>query len=555
MEKEDKQDNGTIEELNSTEESNKSGDILEDSKGPDSNKEKENKKKLKTITTVIILLIVVALSFLVYKNYQDSLKTNPEDKDKGTIKTEKDEVYSEYRINSNALEDFDLYFLQLENNQKNKIYSPLSIKYALEMLNEGADGDSKTQINSIVGDYKARKYTNSDNMSFANAMFINNNYKNGVKEKYTNNLRDKYNAEIIYDSFETPNNVNNWVSNKTFNLVNNLVDNVSDKSFLLINALAIDMEWKNVFQQKREGYGVSYEHENFGVHVSSLESGYPSLEFNNGAKKTKAVSLAAEANKYDIVSTLGEKNIRATVGSEYEKWLKAGACGSPEEEPDVNTYLDQYIKEINSNYHHLSSSTDFTFYDDAEVKVLGKDLKEYNGTTLQYIGIMPKETSLDQYIENMNAKKINTLISSLKGIELDSFKDGVITKVVGTIPLFKIDYELKLLDDLKTLGITDIFDQSKANLTGISSEQNLFIDSAIHKANIEFSNEGIKAAAATALGGRGAAACGFDYYYDVPVETIDLTFDKPYLYLVRDKNTGEVWFAGTVYEPLDYSER
>ena len=42
----------------------------------------------------------------------------------------------------------------------------------------------------------------------------------------------------------------------------------------------------------------------------------------------------------------------------------------------------------------------------------------------------------------------------------------------------------------------------------------------------------------------------FDYLYKVPVERIDLTFNKPYMFIVRDKSTGEVWFTGTVYEPL-----
>ena len=77
-----------------------------------------------------------------------------------------------------------------------------------------------------------------------------------------------------------------------------------------------------------------------------------------------------------------------------------------------------------------------------------------------------------------------------------------------------------------------------------------YIAKAAHKANIEFSNEGIKAAAATAMGGAGAAACPiYDYLYDVPQVEINLSFDNPYLYLIRDKDTGEVWFAGTVYEP------
>jgi len=29
---------------------------------------------------------------------------------------------------------------------------------------------------------------------------------------------------------------------------------------------------------------------------------------------------------------------------------------------------------------------------------------------------------------------------------------------------------------------------------------------------------------------------------------IDLTFDNPYMFVIRDKDTGEVWFTGTVYE-------
>ena len=45
---------------------------------------------------------------------------------------------------------------------------------------------------------------------------------------------------------------------------------------------------------------------------------------------------------------------------------------------------------------------------------------------------------------------------------------------------------------------------------------------------------------------------GFEYLYEVPVEHIDLTFDSPYLFLIRDVDTGEVWFTGTVYEPTEY---
>ena len=70
----------------------------------------------------------------------------------------------------------------------------------------------------------------------------------------------------------------------------------------------------------------------------------------------------------------------------------------------------------------------------------------------------------------------------------------------------------------------------------------------MHKADIDFSYDGIKAAAATAIGGMGSAGNYFDYEWDVPVEEIDLTFDQPFLFLIRDKATGEVWFVGQVYD-------
>ena len=104
------------------------------------------------------------------------------------------------------------------------------------------------------------------------------------------------------------------------------------------------------------------------------------------------------------------------------------------------------------------------------------------------------------------------------------------------------------MEKLKENGITDIFDIEKADLSNLTTS-NAAISSALHKANIEFTQDGIKAAAATFIGGYGAGE-PFNYEFDVPVEEIDITFNKPYMFLIRDKETGDVWFAGTVYEPL-----
>ena len=526
----------------------------------DNNPKKTNKKKSLIIITIILVIIVAGvLVFLKVKKNN----SKPDDNKQTQVEVKRENKYSEYQLKDNTLSNFDLYFLQIENNKKNMIYSPLSIKYVLEMLNSGAEGETKNQITDILGTYVNKKYTNNRNMSFANALFVRNSYKDSIKASYIDTLLNQYNATVTYDDFKSANTINNWVSNKTFKLINNAFDDsdIKDYDFVLANALAIDMDWVNKIQDLYNNYIVDYKHEKFYEYVTPLtESGYRELAFKDYSKKTNAVEFAAVVNKYDIINELGEDNIRKTVSDDYNTWLKNGGndsyamcsddSGSLEEEDKLD--LDKYVKELSANYQTISSSTDFQFYVDDSVKVFAKDLKKYSGTTLQYIGIMPTDGNLSNYIKNINASSLSELISKIKPIAFDSFKDGVITDIHGYIPMFKFDYKLDLVNDLNTLGIKDVFDSNKANLSNLTTDK-AYIGGAKHKATIDFSNDGIKAGAFTAGGGAGAGGCGYDYQFKVPVEDIDLTFDKPYMFIIRDKDTNEVWFAGTVYEPTEFS--
>ena len=537
--------NGSVAKENVVEATGDLNNNSVDNKQGDNNKKKGNKKPiLIAIIVVLVLAIVGVCGYMVYTRYFVEEKST-------TVKSSVKK--SQYRLSGNGLEDFDLRFLQLENEAKNKIYSPLSIKYALAMLQEGASGDTKEQITNLIGDYKPKAYPNSDHMSFANAMFIRNTFKDKVREEYTKNLKDKYNAEVILDEFSSPDNINNWVSDKTFKLINNLIDDVSDSNFFLINALAIDMNWNNQLQCK-EGrtipcmpYFVKYQHEKYTDSVREIYDNFEKVKFNG--KDVDAAVIGASINKYDIIKELGEDNIRKTVGAELQAYIDKGGemCGETYE-----SWMDNYIKTLGANYKSVDQSTDFYLTESDDVKVFAKDLKEYDGITLQYVGIMPKKVELDEYVKNIDSKNINELINGLKNISFENFKDGVVTKIHGNIPFFKYEYSLPLLKDLKKMGINNIFDINKSDLSNMITGEKQYIDKAVHKANIEFSNDGIKAAAATAFGGSGAAGCfiDFDHEYEVPIEEIDLTFDKPYMYIIRDKATGEVWFTGTVYDPV-----
>ena len=466
---------------------------------------------------------------------------------------------SDVIMQGNGLSDFDLKFLALESGEENKVYSPLSIKYALQMLAEGAAGDTRAQLDGVIGKYSARKYVNSANLSFANALFVRDSFKDSLKSAYAERLKSAYDAELITDSFKTPDALNGWVKDKTLGLIPSIMDDLSALDYVLVNALAIDMEWNKQIQSETGSYRAQINNEcfasgdpswplSYGVWVSPLMgSGYHRLQFQGVKDPVSSVKIAAAANRYDIISALGEENIRKTVLDEYAKYK---AKGGWEYEPFD---IEKYMEDLKANYGKVSSSTDFTFLDDEHVKAFAKDLKTYDGVTLQYVGIMPKDMGLQAFIEASDAKSLDRIVSGLKPVEAGSFEDGILTVIEGYIPMFSYDYELKLMEDLKAIGIKDVFDADKADLSGLSSVKT-YIGAAVHKATIDFSNDGIKASAATALGGMGDAGPGFEYWFEVPVKRIDLTFDRPFLYLIRDKATGEVWFAGTVYQPEKYQE-
>ena len=536
--------------------------------------EEKPSHKSRNIFISILALVIVSLGAFTAVAMINRNSGSDEPKNSEKEKEEPEPIKESLKLSGNQLSDFDLEFLKLENESKNKIYSPLSIKYALAMLKDGATGDSKTQIENLIGNYTPKAYINSENRSLANAMAINETYKEQILPNYVSSLQANYNAEVIYDPFANPLAINQWVSDKTLGRIENLLEDDFNREnnvmFLLINALAIDMEWNNKIQCsdtvsnvecKKENIDMSYRWENFErPNVGYIRNNaYNPMTFNE-KENIKAVEFGASINNYDIRNEVGEAKIRETIKAEYEKWLETEEVknfvalnGWERIDKTGEDYLNNssYLKELFSNYGKFGSSTDFYLYDDESVKAFAKDLKEYDGDTLQYVAIMPKDDNLDAYINKLTSEKAQSIIDGLKDIKSENFKQGVITKITGQIPIFNFDYDLKLKDDLQELGIKKVFDANGGGLSDMTTREDAFIMKAIHKANIDFSNEGIKAAAVTVLsGGLGAsAALQFTYNWDVPVEEIDLTFNKPFLFLIRDKASGEIWFTGTVYEP------
>ena len=110
------------------------------------------------------------------------------------------------------------------------------------------------------------------------------------------------------------------------------------------------------------------------------------------------------------------------------------------------------------------------------------------------------------------------------------------------IPRFKIDHEVQPAEILKHFGMTDAFQEGKADFTGISKEVRLFISGIFHKAFIEVNEEGTEAAAATAAVVQAESA-------EEPQKEMDFVANRPFSFVLRDRITNSIVFIGKVKDP------
>jgi len=127
--------------------------------------------------------------------------------------------------------------------------------------------------------------------------------------------------------------------------------------------------------------------------------------------------------------------------------------------------------------------------------------------------------------------------------------EGLFEEVVGALqpaqvnlglPRFEFRTKASVADLLASLGMPTAFDPAAADFSGMTEEDRLFISDVIHEAFIKVDEEGTEAAAATAVIMDLTAA---------PSEMIELQIDRPFLFSLYDRATGEILFMGRVLNP------
>ena len=152
----------------------------------------------------------------------------------------------------------------------------------------------------------------------------------------------------------------------------------------------------------------------------------------------------------------------------------------------------------------------------------------YDGEELSMVILLPDAGHFEEFERTLGAVQFSGLLASLTPERIDL-----------SMPRFTFEWSTSLKDVLSALGMPIAFGGA-ADFSGMTGRPELFIDNVLHKAFVAVSEEGTEAAAATAVVMNLTAA---------PPAARVVTVDRPFVFLIRDIETGAILFVGRVVDP------
>ena len=181
---------------------------------------------------------------------------------------------------------------------------------------------------------------------------------------------------------------------------------------------------------------------------------------------------------------------------------------------------------------------------EVEVDMMNQDafFSYYQGDGFQAVELPYAGDSAAMDIIVPDQGNFDAIESSLNSNLLNETWDGLQpTWVTLSLPRFTFESEFNLSETLRSMGMTDAFDPDRADLSGMTAQSDLFISDVVHKAFVAVDEAGTEAAAATAV---------IVSITSVQVsDNLILTIDRPFIFIIRDKPTGQILFIGRVLNP------
>ncbi|MFC1884484.1 serpin family protein [Thermodesulfobacteriota bacterium] len=167
----------------------------------------------------------------------------------------------------------------------------------------------------------------------------------------------------------------------------------------------------------------------------------------------------------------------------------------------------------------------FGYWSDEDLQVLEIP---YAGDRLSMVVLLPtKNDGLSQIEKKLTVENLRKWTDKLRKKKVETW-----------LPKFKMEYSLRLEKVLHAMGMVDAFTED-ADLSGMDGTDWLYISAVLHKAFVDINEEGTEAAAATAVVvGRKAVRI-----------TPQFRADHPFVFLIKEKQTGSILFMGRMIDP------
>jgi len=194
-----------------------------------------------------------------------------------------------------------------------------------------------------------------------------------------------------------------------------------------------------------------------------------------------------------------------------------------------DTYNLNFTKEDNSVIQAptMTIENPFNYYSQQDFQML--EMPYGSGKYSMLIFLPASGKKVDDVISQLTSDNITNWISKLTEQKKKLF-----------LPKFEFKFDNSLVDKLKALGMTDAFNDSKANLSGISDDAKLVITEVMHKTYIKVDERGTEAAAVTGIT-VGVTSVGPDQN--------TFRVDHPFVFAIREKDTSSILFIGKVMDP------
>lgn len=346
-----------------------------------------------------------------------------------------------------------------DSDEANVFISPLSMSIALGMAWNGADNETKREMERVlnmadmssdeINEYyqimqsTLPKVDSKTKLNIANSIWYRTGFP--IHPKFLEINKAVFDAEVRDLDFSDPEalkTINAWCAQKTNNLIKEPLDKISvDAMLYLINAIYFKGIWATKFDKK----------------------------------------------KTSVKNFTNEKN-----------------------------------EQVKVNMMHVKEN--FAYTQDETAKYL--DMPYGNGSFSMTVILPHEDKTTDDVLQNFNASNWDATLASLQTREVDV-----------QFPRFKISNNFTMNDVLEKMGMQQAFSANQADFSKISDLQ-LFISRVIHSTFCEVNEEGTEAAAVTII--------EFENTSISPGQTSVFHANRPFIFLIREKNTGAILFTAKI---------